>query len=143
MVGKSVNEEKDNPTAIEIYEEQCPYYMAMGMSVSEFWDGDPHLVVYYRKAHEIRQDLINMWEWRMGAYNVSAFSITLSNAFRKKGTKPVDYMKEPFPLRETKEEIEQKRIKEQNDKFALALEKGMARFNAKKAKERKNGTSDR
>jgi len=138
VVGEVLKEENP-PTFTEIFEEQCPYYMAMGMSVSEFWDGEPKLVGYYRKAHEIRQELINAWEWRMGAYNLSAFGTILGNAFRKKGTKPEEYLTKPLPLHDKTDEEKQAEIKAQNDKFALTLERGMARFKAKKAKEQKDG----
>ena len=137
MVGETLTE--DTPTLTEIFEEQCPYYMAMGMSVSEFWDGDPMLVVYYRKAHEIQQELINVWEWRMGVYNMSAFGTVIGNAFKKKGEKPLDYMTEPLPMHEKTEEEKQAEIQAQNDRFALMLERGMARFNAQKAKEQEDG----
>ena len=139
MVGEVLTEEKEPPTYTEIFEEQCPYYMAMGMSVSEFWDGEPKLATYYRKAHEIRQELINAWEWRMGAYNVSAFGVVLGNAFRKKGSKPEEYLDKPLPLHEKTEEQKQAEIKAQEDKFASVLERGMARFKAKKAREQENG----
>ena len=140
MVGEVLTEGKEPPTLTEIFEEQCPYYMAMGMSVSEFWDGEPILAKYYRKAFEIRQDMLNAWEWRMGAYNLSAFGTVLGNAFRKKGERPTEYLAEPLPLREKTEEQKQAEIKAKTDKFASALEKGMARFNARKAKENENGS---
>ena len=115
--------------------------MAMGMSVSEFWDGEPTLARYYRKAYELRQEVINNWEWRMGAYTFSAIATVLGNAFKKKGQKPENYLDKPLPLHEKTEEEKKAEIVAQNNKFALTLEMGMARFKAKKAKERENGIS--
>lgn len=114
--------------------------MAMGMSVSEFWDGDPTLAIHYRKAFEVEQEIHNMWQWRMGAYFVSALDATVGNVFRKKGTKPKEYVDHPFPLSDKKDEdgltSEQKR---QNDKFTKALESSMMRHYQKKmAKESKD-----
>ena len=106
--------------------------MAMGMSLSEFWDGDPMLVVYYRKAHQIRQDMINAWEWRMGVYNLSAFGTVVGSMFAKNKNDMPEYIKEPLPLREKTEEEKQAEIKAQNDRFAALLERNMARFNATK-----------
>jgi len=139
VVGEVLTEGKEPPTLTDIFEEQCPYYMAMGMSVTEFWDGEPILATYYRKAYEIRQEMINAWEWRMGAYNLSAFGVVLGNAFRKKGTKPLEFMDKPLPLYEKTEEEKKAEIKVQEDKFASVLERGMARFKAKKAKEQADG----
>lgn len=143
MVGEVLTEESEPPTATQIFEEQCPYYMAMGMSVSEFWDGDPMLVVYYRKAHEIQQELINVWEWRMGVYNLYAFGTIIGSMFAKNKDDMPDYLKEPLPLREkTEEEKEAERqaeIKAQNDRFAELLERNMIRFNSAKEQENGNG----
>ena len=140
MGGEVLTEQKP-PTYTDIFEEQCPYYMAMGMSVSEFWDGEPILARYYRKAYELRQEVINNWEWRMGAYTFSAIATVLGNAFKKKGQKPENYLDKPLPLHEKTEEEKQAEIKAQNDKFARTLELARLRFNAKKAKERENGIS--
>ena len=34
-----------------------PYYLAIGMTPEQYWEGDCELVRYYRKAAQIRQDL--------------------------------------------------------------------------------------
>ena len=97
--------------------------MAMGMPLSEFWDGDPRLVIYYRKAYDIRQDLINIWEWRMGAYNLSAFSTVLGNAFRKSGAKPYEYLDKPIPVREQTEAEKKAEQQKQTEAFIANLER--------------------
>ena len=38
-------------TNTEVFEECFPYYLAIGMSSAEYWEGDPSLARYYRKAH--------------------------------------------------------------------------------------------
>lgn len=122
MVGEVLND-KEPPTYTQVFDDQCPYYMAMGMPLSEFWDGDPRLVIFYRKAYEIRQDLINIWEWRMGIYNLTAFSTVLGNAFRKKGTKPLEYLDKPLPTREKTEEEKKAEQQIQTEAFIANLER--------------------
>ena len=38
----------------EIFEEVCPYYLSLGMTLTEYWEGSPHLVKYYRQKHRIQ-----------------------------------------------------------------------------------------
>ena len=45
-----------------------PYYLAIGMTPEQYWEGDCELVRYYRKAAQIRQDLKNQDAWLQGMY---------------------------------------------------------------------------
>lgn len=75
----------------------------------------------------------NTRDWLQGAYVYNAVSTALANAFRKKGTKAVDYLEEPFqifPL--TKEEREAKEARE-NAKIHAALMQQAAKMRAEKA----------
>lgn len=106
MVGGTVT-----PTEIksfsEVFREQCPVYMSIGMTYDEFWNGTPRMTEAYRKAHELKQDEMNFSLWLQGFYNYSAVSTALSNAFKAKGKKADEYLKEPIRLREkTKAEIQ-------------------------------------
>ena len=135
MVGEVLKEDEDPPTFTEIFEEQCPYYMAMGMTCSEFWDGDPRLAIYYRKAFDIKQDLLNAWEWRMGVYNLTAFSTVLGNAFRKKGAKPYEYLEKPLPIREQTEAEKKAEQQRKTEAFIANLEKKKRMRDAMKERE--------
>ena len=35
--------------------EVFPFYLSIGMTPEQYWDGDPMLAHYYRKAEEMRQ----------------------------------------------------------------------------------------
>jgi hypothetical protein len=111
--------------------------MAMGMTPSEFWEGEPILAEYYREAYKMKQDVLNAWEWRMGMYMASAINSTIGNSFRKKGSEPMKYPEEPLSLREEKgEDGLTRKQRKQNDSFAKALESSMMRhYQRKKAKE--------
>ena len=92
-------------TYTEYFEALCPIYIAYGMTYEQFWFGDPWIARSYREAYVERRKEENTRDWLQGAYIYNAVSTALANAFRKKGTKTVDYLEEPFrifPL--TKEE---------------------------------------
>lgn len=48
------------------------------MSAEEFWEGDPRLVVAYRKAERIRRENRYLAEWRAGVYVGKAVGAVLS-----------------------------------------------------------------
>ena len=83
-----------------------------GMSYDQFWYGDPWIAKTYREAYIERRRAENTRDWLLGAYFFNAVSISLANGFRKKGAKIQNYLEEPFPLYETKEEREAKVRKE-------------------------------
>ena len=112
--------------------------MSFGMTYDEFWYGTPQRCVTYRKLHDIKQDETNFYLWLQGFYNYTAVSTALSNAFKAKGKKADDYLKEPIRLRQkSKEEL----IAEQERKNQELI----AKLNAKQqawVKKHKGGTED-
>lgn len=62
------------------------------MTVDEFWHGETYLFKVYQRAY-----YNNLYEtaWLNGLYVNTALNIALSNAFAKKGAKPLQYPKEP------------------------------------------------
>lgn len=83
-----------------------------GMTYEQFWLDDPWKAKWYREAYIQRRREENRRDWLLGAYVYNAFSIVLGNAFRKKGAKTENYLEEPFPIYETKEERLAKEKKE-------------------------------
>lgn len=83
----------------EIFEEQCGYYMSMGMSYHDYWDGDSTMTKYYRDMYEVERDRQNELLWLQGMYFYEALcdaSPILNSASRKR--KPLPYRKQPIPL---------------------------------------------
>ena len=80
----------------EIFERDCPYYMAIGMTYDQYWYGDVHMARAFYEADRIRQKRMNDEAWLYGAYVCRAIESTICNAFRKKGSQPVSYPKEPI-----------------------------------------------
>ena len=96
----------------------------MGMSADEYWYGDPYLAVGYRRADELRRRRQNESLWLQGLYIYDAFSVTMANAFKKKGAKSVSYPEKPYDVaRKTKKEkeaaakAEQRKIKKYFEKM--------------------------
>ena len=103
----------DQPkTLTEIFEEVFPYYLAVGMTYEQFWDGAPDLVVAYRRADEIRRRRINEELWLNGMYTADALASTVGNMFSKKKYK---YPVEPRPI--TPLEIQERRERERKAKM--------------------------
>ena len=88
-----------------------PWYLSIGMTWEQFWQGSPSLTVAYRKAHELQSKRVNLEQWRMGQYVVSALQVSVVNMFLKKGATPIEYPKQPFPLNQ--EELEQREMERQ------------------------------
>lgn len=58
----------------EKFEELFPYYLSLGMTEEQYWDKDCRLVIFYRKAEELRTSRKNQEMWLQGAYFYEALS---------------------------------------------------------------------
>ena len=97
----------------EVFNENFPYYLEMGMTYEEFWHGKFELVKAYRKAYELKQEIKDYDFWKQGLYFYEAL-IDVSpilQAFAKKGTKPRPYPEKPYGLKNTETETEEDRQK--------------------------------
>lgn len=94
-----------------------PFYLSIGMTCEQFWDGDCLLVKYYREAHRLRQQRRNGELWVQGAYIYEALADVspVLHAFAKKGAKPLPYVSEPFPL--TRRDVIEKREREERIRY--------------------------
>ena len=105
------------------------------MTYYEFWEGDVALVRAYRQADELRRRRQNEVLWLQGAYIYEALCdvAPIFHAFAKKGTKPSEYVKEPYPItdseiRERKERearIREERMKAEFAAFAARMQTKM------------------
>ena len=109
-----------------------PYYLTIGMSADQYWDGDPALTKYYRKADELNRQRKNEELWLQGMYIYEALCAVspVMNAFAKKGTKPRPYTDHPYALTNRERESERKMLeKRDQEKARQYMEAKMAAIN--------------
>jgi hypothetical protein len=126
--GQYSDTDTDSPFAYtKIFERLCPYYMSIGMTYDEYWNGANELPRMYRKAEELRMEKVNYEAWLQGFYIYEAFcnASPLFHAFAKKGTKPIPYPERPHAI--TEEEKERDEVMEEKK----MMEKGKAIIKAK------------
>ena len=124
-------------TYTEIFEECFPFYLAIGMSYAEYWEGDASLTRYYRKAYHIKQDETNYNAWLQGLYIYDAVSTALHNALRGMGKQkppPLDYAKQPYKFgNKVKTEAEKAKEVEIEQEKAAAWMENFVRINNSKS----------
>ena len=110
----------------EVFREAFPLYLALGMTYDQFYRDDVCLVVSYRKADEIKRRRDNERLWLQGAYIYEALldASPIFNPYAKRGTKPLPYREEPYPLSKAEaEEREEQKAKGQFLKMFAATTK--------------------
>ena len=107
--------------------ELFPYYLAIGMTPEQYWEGDCTLTKYYRKAEELRNEKRNQELWLQGMYIYEALCDVspVLHAYAKKGTKPSPYSSKPYPLTAQQvrheEEEKQRKVMDKGKKFMEAM----------------------
>lgn len=143
MGDRLTEEQKPEQTSPHPYgdmlDECLPYYMSMGMSWDEYWDGEFGTKRAWRKAYNIRiereQKLADHNNWLMGQYLVAALQavpLLVAGFNVKRSTRLPEYPKKPFSeqYEEQKKEEDRKQKEEDQSKLAMALFQAMAtRFN--------------
>ena len=130
------------------FREAFPFYLSIGMTEEQYWDGDCTLARDYRKAHELRLKRENEAMWRNGAYiyRIIADMAPLYRTF--KPSKPRPYLDEPIDFwpdtsKEKEREAEKKKMEEQRARFRGMVERFNTSFLKKqKEKEMADGSSD-
>lgn len=107
-----------NRNYTQIFHEVIPYYLSIGMTYEEFYNQDVDLAIYYRKAHEIKEERHNSHLWLQGMYIYDAISTSLYNVFcRSKGQQSASYTSQPYPLTQKRqEEVQNLEIQEEQAK---------------------------
>ena len=97
--------------------EAFPFYLSIGMTPEQYWDGDPALAKYYRKAHELQRKRRNEDLWLQGMYIYEALCDVspILQAFAKRGTKPRPYTDRPYSLT-SDDRAEERKQQEQRDR---------------------------
>ena len=116
-------------TYTKTFYEHFSYYLSIGMTPDQYWDGDPTLTKYYREAEEKRIERRNQEFWLQGMYIYEAICDVspILHAFAKKGAKPHPYSDKPYSItekqRRQEEEIKHKKLVEKGKRFMEAVMK--------------------
>ena len=110
MGSELLSQPTQRQTYSEIFEECFPFYLAIGMSYAEYWEGDSSLARYFRKAYKIKQEQENNNAWLHGLYVYDAISTALHNALRgmgKSNPPAKKYAEQPYEMfKKKKTEVE-------------------------------------
>ena len=92
------------------------------MTYDEYWNGDPLMVRAFYKAHKLKQEMLDAEAWLHGMYVLRALEASVGNMFRKKGSQPSEYPKEPIG---TQEAQNAKMNEDDEENFARAYMENM------------------
>lgn len=81
-----------------------PFYLHIGMTLEQFWDGPAWLAPVYREKYDLDREARNQELWLQGLYNFYGFSTAVSNALRSKGTRARQYLEQPIRITPLSEE---------------------------------------
>lgn len=98
----------------------CTYYMAIGVSYDEFWNGDYTRLKYVLDAHKIKLELRNQELWLQGLYVYDAVSVAVSNALSDRGPKQ-KYIEKPIRITELNELEKEEEEKKTLESFKAQL----------------------
>ena len=136
LTGEDAPKQTGHKSYGDIFDEYLPEYMAIGMTYSEYWDGEYGTKRAARKAYAIRmkqeQILADRQNWYLGQYVMSALRATpllVAGLNVKPSTQLPEYAEKPFL--EAAEEIkkEEVRKKKEEDQTKLAMAMMQAVFN--------------
>ena len=115
-----------NRSYTEIFEEVFPYYLSLGMTYEEFWEGDCTLPKFYREAQKIKSqkefDDKNFFCWLQGRYIYDALCCA-SPLFRTNFGKGIvaahKYYEEPIKFNQTEDGRKKEELREQEKENEL------------------------
>ena len=124
-MGVELLEDSTPVSYTESFYEQFPFYLSIGMTYEQYWNGDCLLPKYYRKAHKLKNEQLNQELWLQGMYIYDALCRVAPalHAFSK-SPKPMPYPERPYSLN-VKEINKEKEEKEKNNR-----ERAKAMFHA-------------
>lgn len=124
----------------EQFERVCPYYMHMGVSYEQFWNGDVEIAKMARQAYELKMDEQNQFAWLQGmyVYNAVAALAPALKAFAKGKAQP--YPQEPYGFAEREKVLsgqkeEKKKESAEDMRFNAFMTAWMSNVNKNFAKE--------
>jgi len=90
----------------ELFTKLCDYFVSIGLSYEDFWDGDPLKAHALYRAEKIKQQRENNSYWLLNLYTYEALARVspLFNGFSKQ-TRAHPYLEEPLKPESKKKEV--------------------------------------
>lgn len=126
------------------FEELCSYYMSLGMSYHDYWDGDNCMTKYYREAEEIKKERRNSELWLQAAYIYEALldASPVFNPLSKKN-KPFPFRSEPIPITASgSKQSDERKKKQRLENGKEAMRAMMAAINDRFKKKKEGGEAN-
>lgn len=124
-----------------MFEQAFPFYLFIGMTYEQYWEGDSWLVKYYRKAYEMRQEEQNRAAWLHGMYIYEAIAdiSPVLHPFAKRGTRARKYPEKPYEFQKPHKEKQQNpdnEAKRKSEKIRAMMFAAMQKTNENNARKR-------
>lgn len=116
----------------------CPYYMAMGMSYDDYWNGDPYMARFYREAfkQKVRNENTMLHVQAQYIYEVLGCMASLYDPFAKR-RKPEKFRDHPYDLFPEDAEATQERLERERYESIRERLKAFAEEHNKQMKNQK------
>ena len=120
-------------TYTELFEQNLPFYLSIGMSYEDYWENDVFIARFYRRAYDIKKERKNEELWLQGLYVYQAILAIAPALKAMSNASPEKYMEEPLPLTETefkkrekrRAKLKQEEMIDKAERFASAWNKQM------------------
>lgn len=91
--------------------------MSLGMTYEQYWYGDVRATRAFAEAHKINLEKQNAAFWRQGMYFYQAIASVASTLTTdpKKGEKPLEYPREPYPVFPKEPTPEEQQLSEEQE----------------------------
>ncbi len=134
------SQKQEYETYTSVFEAVCPYFMSIGVSYHDFWDGDFEICKYAQKAELLRKKRRNQDAWWNSIYTFRALcdASVLFHDFVDKKPELKFSTEVPLPL-SMKEAKEQEKLKHEREMeaFSAQMEAFAKAHNASLKKEAK------
>lgn len=135
--------EESQISLTKMFDEQCPYYLAIGMTYNEFWQENPFRVIAYREAHKIKTEIKKYEMWEQGGYFYESL-VNTSILFRDlvKSGKAQPYPEKPYGVSETQKTEHEIQEQQENERLKAKIHFDMLFKNISKRFENEAGENN-
>jgi len=112
-------------SVVELFDDQCAYYISIGMTYEQYWDGDAQMPRFYRKAEELRRRRENFNAWLQGAYFYEVIRDLAPSINALSKAKPKPYRDTVIPMTASEIREHEERKKKEQYEQSLARFKGL------------------